>query len=122
MAAARAWGFARTGRLDPAQAVSIDADVAADFAQMGCAVEVDAEAEQEDVIEIMPANHASFAAWLECQTQWRVSGTPAGLWWQGLDYVAIRIVLDDLSSPASVFADLRRMEIEVLPILNERDD
>ncbi|KAB2687520.1 DUF1799 domain-containing protein [Brucella tritici] len=87
---------------------------------MGLSVQVE-DIEQETV-EIMPVNHDSFDAFLACQTQWRVAATMAGLFWQGLDYPAVRLVLDDIEAPRHVFADIRVMEAEALPILNERDD
>ncbi|EXL08220.1 hypothetical protein BG46_01465 [Brucella anthropi] len=77
---------------------------------------------EQEMVEIMPANHASFDAFLCCQTQWRVAATMAGLIWQGLDYPAVRLVLDDIDAPQHAFADIRIMEAEALPILNERDD
>lgn len=97
----------------------MDDAVAADFAKMGFKVE--AVPDEQETIEIMPANHASFDAFLSCQTQWRVATTMAGLIWLGLDYPAVRLVLDDLQAPAYVFADLRLMETEALGLLNERD-
>lgn len=110
----------RTGRADTRKPATVDEAVAADFAKMGLKVEVTPPDEQE-AIEIMPANHASFEAFLACQTQWRVVATMAGLIWLGLDYAAARLVLDDLDTPRHVFADLRIMEAEALPVLNERD-
>ena len=100
--------------------MSVDDAIAADFAKMGLKVEVTPE--EQEVIEIMPANHATFDAFLSCHTQWRVAATMAGIIWLGLDYTAVRLVLDDLDAPKHVFADLRLMEAEVLPIMNERDD
>lgn len=87
---------------------------------MGATIEV--KDDEQDEIEIMPANHVSFDAFLACQTQWRAVGTMAGLFWQGLDYPAVRLVLDDIEAPKHVFADIRVMEAAALPILNERDD
>lgn len=99
----------------------MDDTVAADFATMGHKVEASATDEQ-DLIEIMPANHASFDAFLSCQGQWRVTATMAGLIWFGLDYSAVRVLLDDLDAPRHVFADLRIMEREALPIMNQKED
>lgn len=76
----------------------------------------------EAVIEIHPANEPAIAAWLECETSWRVAATMAGLFYIGLDYVACRLVLDDLESPRQTFADLRHMERAALPLLNKRDE
>lgn len=112
----------RTGRTDQSKLATVDESVAADFLTMGMKVELDAESASEDFIEIWPANHASFYAWLECQTQWDAVGTPAGIIWTKLPYEAVLTVLDDLGSPRGVFADIRLMEAVALPILNERDD
>ena len=84
-------------------------------------LKVEADHVEQEAIEIMPVNHASFEAFLACQTQWRVVATMDGLLWIGLDYNAVRTVLDDLNAPKHVFADLRMMEAEVLPLLNEGD-
>ena len=89
------------------------------FAQMGVAVEPETVELEAEVLNIMPANHASFAAWLECQTQWQCLQTKEGLLWQGLRYRDVREVLDDLEAPRHVFADIRDMERAALPILNE---
>lgn len=98
----------------------MDDAVASDFTKMGFSVTA-TEVEKQGV-EIMPVNHASFDAFLECQTQWQVAATMAGLFWQGLNYPAVRLVLDDIEAPKHVFADIRLMEAEALTILNERDD
>ncbi|WP_043062096.1 DUF1799 domain-containing protein [Brucella anthropi] len=87
---------------------------------MGLALQVDQST--QEMVEIMPVNHISFDAFLCCQTQWRVAATMAGLIWQGLDYSAVRLVLDDIDAPRHVFADIRVMEAAALPVLNERDD
>lgn len=110
----------RSGRADRTRPATADDAVASDFAQMGHAVE--AVPQEQDVIEIMQVNHASFGAFLACQTQWRVVASMAGLFWQGIDYVAAKLVLEDIDAPRHAFADLRLMEAEALPILNERDN
>lgn len=84
-------------------------------------IQVAVTQDEPELVEIMPVNHASFDAFLCCQTQWRVASTMAGLFWQGLDYSAVRLVLDDVAAPDHVFADIRIMEAEALSILNMRD-
>lgn len=91
--------------------------MAEDFALLG--VTVIPETTEPDTVDIMPANHASFAAWLECQTQWNVVSIANGLLWRGLSYRDVREVLDDMKAPRHVFADVRAMERVALPILNE---
>lgn len=88
---------------------------------MGVTIEAAAHTD-ETVIEIHPANEPAIAAWLECETSWRVASTMAGLFYIGLDYMACRLVLDDLGSPKETFADLRHMERAALPLLNKRDE
>lgn len=98
----------------------LDDEIAEQFALMGVTVTIASNDQPEPVsLHILPANHASFRVWLDCQTQWCVKSTMAGLWWQGLNYVAARLVIDDLDAPRHVFGDLRAMERVALPILNE---
>lgn len=95
----------------------VDAEAVAEFAALGVKVEADPDAGAPT--EVWPPNWPVMSAWLECQTSWRVATTPAGLLWIGLDYGAVRLVLDDMDTPAGVFADLRFMERAALPVLNE---
>jgi hypothetical protein len=88
------------------------------FAQLGHAIETD-EGHEGEHTYIMPCNWPSFLAFLECSTQWRVAATMAGLFWVGLDYGACKAVLEDQAADRHVFADIRHMEREALPILNE---
>ncbi|MGI8395678.1 DUF1799 domain-containing protein [Agrobacterium deltaense] len=73
----------------------------------------------EDDIQIMVNAWDSYIALRACETQWRVAVGLAGLIWLGLDYPACKLVLDDISAPAHVFADLRYMEGVALRVLNE---
>lgn len=91
--------------------------MAGQFAALGVTVAAD----QVAAIDILPPNHGSVRAWLECQTQWRRTGLMTGILYDGLDYPSVRLVLDDLGAPPGVFADLRVMERAALPILNDRD-
>ncbi|WP_085025595.1 DUF1799 domain-containing protein [Ensifer aridi] len=75
-------------------------------------------APEREAFQIMPANWPSFTAFLACSTQWRVVASMAGLGWLGLDYVACKLVLDDMNAPPGAFADLHVMEKAALPILN----
>lgn len=75
----------------------------------------------EDDIQIMANAWDSYIALRACETQWRVAVGLAGLIWLGLDYPACKLVLDDISAPAHVFADLRYMEGVALRVLNEVD-
>lgn len=81
-------------------------------------IQVDAQSED---LGIMSSNWASFTAFLACQTQWRTVAGVAGLIWVGLDYMACKLVLDDLKAPARVFSDLRFMEQAALAVLNSDD-
>lgn len=75
----------------------------------------------EDDIQIMASAWDSYIALRACETQWRVAVGLAGLIWLGLDYPACKLVLDDISAPAHIFADLRYMEGVALRVLNEVD-
>ena len=91
--------------------------MAGQFAALGVSVAAD----PVTAIDILPPNHGSVRAWLECQTQWRRTGLMSGLIYDGLDYPSVRLVLDDLGAAPGVFADIRHMERVALPILNDRD-
>lgn len=113
-----AWAHAHLGRSDRTRPAPIDADLKKQFARLGFAIEADDRDEGEHTT-VMPCNWPSFLAFLECSTQWRVAATMAGLFWVGLDYGACRAVLEDMDCDRRVFADIRHMEREALPILNE---
>ena len=76
-------------------------------------------AKPKTALDIMPTNWTPVAAFLACQTQWRVVATMGGLVFLGVDYAEARSALADLDAPASKIADLRVMEAAALPILNE---
>lgn len=92
--------------------------MAEQFAQMGHIVTPEATEPEAETLQIMPANHATFAVWLECQTQWDFVPDKEGAWCKGLNYTGVRTVLDDMDAPGHVFADIRLMERAALPILN----
>lgn len=73
---------------------------------------------EQDQLEVLEPNLLSVAAFLECRTQWRVVSGLAGVAWIGLDYPAVKLVLDDLGCPQNVFADIRMMEAAALEVLN----
>jgi hypothetical protein len=99
--------------------VRIGADIQKQFQALG--VKVARTDTVEDLIAVWPENESSVMAFLECQTQWRVTSTMRQLIWLGLDYVAVRAVLDAEGHGRDVFEDLRVMEAAALPVLN-RDD
>ena len=115
-----AWAAAYLGQAPRDKPATVDDDMAGQFKQMGVAVIVTPD--DEATIEIHPANEPAIVAWLECETSWRTAATMAGLIYIGLDYVACRLVLDDLGSPKGTFADLRHMERVALELLNKRDE
>lgn len=73
---------------------------------------------EQDLIEVLEPNLLSVAAFLECKTQWRMVSGFAGITWTGLDYPAVKLVLDELDCPRGVFADIRLMEAAALEVLN----
>lgn len=85
-------------------------------------IEAGEETEEEaDGLPIWPENWTSLTAWLSIDTQWRVAGRASRLTWIGLDYSAVKVVLDAEGHGPEIFADIRMMEAEALPILNEAD-
>lgn len=77
--------------------------------------------EETDDIAIWPENWTSLTAWLSIDTQWRVVGTMRQLIYIGLDYTAVKTVLDAEGYGPEIFADIRIMEGAALPLLNEAD-
>lgn len=114
---ARIWAHRVRGTEDSTRPVGIDAQLAAEFAAMGVAVDADLPAD-DGVIEVDQRNWDSIRAFLGCQTQWRVAVGFAGAVWLGLDYVAADVVLRAIGGTA-VLADMQVMEMAALPILNE---
>ncbi|MDO6967021.1 DUF1799 domain-containing protein [Rhizobium alvei] len=75
--------------------------------------------EETDRMPIHPANWPSLIAFLGCETQWRVSGTMAGLFWLGLDYSAVDVIARLESWSKDIWENVRVMEAAALPVLNE---
>lgn len=78
------------------------------------------------MVEVWRDNWASVMFFLACETQWRVTGTMAGLFWVGIDYVAADVILRHRSREerqkkpaADLLADLALMEGASRKILNE---
>jgi hypothetical protein len=116
-AAARAWAFARVGRIDTAQAASIDADVQQQFAELGVSVEIDEDG--RDDVEVWAVNWRALTAFLACTTQWRVVPRGMALDWMGLDYAAVDVVLRHLGETTATFRDLMVMEEAALEAFSE---
>jgi hypothetical protein len=81
------------------------------------------------MVEVWRDNWQSVMFFLACETQWRVVGTMAGLFWVGIDYVAADVILrhrgreEKRATPAAkLLADLALMETAALPILRERPE
>lgn len=101
----------------------MDDEARAQFARLGVELEpVDPDDnDEEEATNVFADNWTSLSAFVSVATQWRVVATMAGLIWIGLDYPAVKIVLDHLDMPAHVFDDLRIMENAALSVLNEVD-
>lgn len=80
-------------------------------------------ADTDEGFEVHPANWASLRAFLDCETQWRVAATMAGMFWLGLDYVAVDVVLrrSKYADPDAVLADLQVMEGAALKVFGESE-
>jgi hypothetical protein len=118
--AAVAWAHAKCGREDQTRPVRIDDDAQRQFAALGVTVEKTIEPDDE-AFPIHRSNWISLRAFLGVETQWRVTATMSRLIWLGLDYSSVRVALDFEGLGADVFSDLRAMEAEALPVLNEDD-
>lgn len=96
-------------------------DLTEQFARMGVTIEGAPAQLAPEVFEVMWANDDAIAAWLACETQWRVIVAPGAVMWLGLDYPAVDVVLRRLgiADPDQVFADLRLMEGEALSVMRE---
>jgi hypothetical protein len=72
---------------------------------------------------VWPDNLEAVELFLALQTQWRVSGTMAGIFYSGLDYGAAAVLLRARrsSNRAQLLADLQVMEFAALKGLNRRD-
>lgn len=65
------------------------------------------------------SNWAPLMAFLDCDTQWRVTASVAGLIWIGLDYSACAARLGRRWRRQNLRADVRVIEEEALKVLNE---
>nr|WP_255773277.1 DUF1799 domain-containing protein [Halorhodospira sp. 9622] len=74
--------------------------------------------EAEDVHWVWPENWAAFETFYRCQTQWRVGMSGR----TGLDYTAVRVVLDLFSEEdqRESFDRLQVMEFAALEAMGER--
>ena len=95
----------------------------ADFRALGVTIEPDAFGEteaQQEAFEVWAINWKAVTGFVTIETQWRVTGTPVGLCWLGIDYTAAAAALRGRSRRKfrALLADLRIMEAAALPILN----
>ena len=75
----------------------------------------------QEGFEVHPANWPAVTTFLACETQWRVASSMAGIFWLGLDYPAVDIVLQRraVPDPDTVFIDLTVMENAALAVFSE---
>ncbi|MBZ9678892.1 DUF1799 domain-containing protein [Mesorhizobium sp. ES1-1] len=104
--------------------MEIDAELAAEFAQLGVQVEVTSR--QEEAFRVWDVNWQSVLLFLDCETQWRAVATMAGLIFLGIDYTAVHALLDlkrgrrrYLAGAERLLQDLRVMEREALKVFVE---
>lgn len=92
---------------------------------MGVTVEAEVE---DDFVKVWDVNWQSVLLFLDLETSWRCvsRGMKGMMQWQGLDYAAACALLqvrprrDQRRHPAArLLEDLRLMEREALPIMNE---
>ena len=64
----------------------------------------------------------SVMAFLACETQWRVIDRMGHLFWYGLDYTAVKTLLDlEGKFTPELSSDIRFTEAAALPVLNKGD-
>ena len=78
--------------------------------------------DDEETFEVWRDNLDSVSAFLACRTAWRVAVGFGVMIWLGIDYGAAAPLLYRRNgrSRRRLLADLRLMEAEALPILNDR--
>lgn len=96
--------------------MTVDEDVAADYALMGATIDAHEVVRKDGVFEVWPINWDSVRAFLACETQWRVVSTFNRVMETGLDYSGVDVVLRRLGFGDHVFADLQEMEVEAISI------
>lgn len=75
--------------------------------------------EDADGFPIWAENWPTLMAWLDLETQWRVTAGAKSLIWTGLDYAAVEIVLRRRKHADHVFDDLQEMEKAALKAFAE---
>ena len=74
--------------------------------------------------ELWPEHQEAWGVYLGCATQWRLSVGVGGLYWQGLDYQGVDVVMRRYRVPRkrqdAVFAELQVLEDEEKAIRNRR--
>lgn len=106
--------------MDDKTAVTVDDEVADDFARMGLSVER-TEEQEDEAFAVWKENWPSVRAFLAVETQWRALASPAGIIWLGLDYTAVDVVLRRLQLPDTCFNDLMDMEGAALAVFSETE-
>lgn len=99
----------------------IDAEWAAQLSALGVSVDAEAIPASRDV-DVWPENWDAVTVFLDCSTQWEaVERWGVGMLRTGLRYADVDVVLKRRGFEGDeVFALVRIMEQEALPILNER--
>lgn len=97
--------------------LTVDATIAADFAQMGVSVEIDPD--KKGAFQVWDVNWDSLCCFLDCESQWRVAVGLAGGQLLGLDYSAVDVVLRRRQVADGVFDDLQVMERAALAAMGE---
>lgn len=120
-----------TNRSDDTRPQRPDAEIRRQAEALGVPAEcLPPEEEDEDetgpMMNVWRDNWPSVMFFLSLETQWRVAGTMADLFWVGVDYVAADVILrhrtreERRERPAAdLLADLALMERAARNILNE---
>lgn len=77
---------------------------------------------RDDVIEVWPENWPALA-YLTMEGNWRVVPKMRGLYWQGIEFTALPVVLEVMQVPrdewAATLAAIRGMEAAAREVLND---
>jgi hypothetical protein len=105
--------------MDLTTPVSVDDEVAKEFAALG--VKVEPKGQSEEAIPVWAANWPALTTFLAVETQWRVAVGMGGMIRLGIDYTALDVVLRRLKADDTIFEDIQVMEREALTTFAEAD-
>ncbi|MAF43069.1 MAG: hypothetical protein CMI54_02710 [Parcubacteria group bacterium] len=84
--------------------------------------EIEGPAEEEPVFNVWPEHAKALDIFLKCSTQWRVIAGMGGAVFQGIDYTALKAVIDLFcdENPRELFTDVCHIERGALTAYKEQ--